>query len=733
MSTHKKHPLIQDTFLRKKPPDFSPIHISNKDIKLSEWIPSIHRNIEYTHSNDFSWSRTMNASIDNINTHSWFSHLTITNPYSSVPTKVSINVPFKKTNQDQEDESDDEEDNFKSSKKLYKANKIRLYPSDKQKLILRKMFKAYTLMYNATVKYLKNIYFNKGKPNHDMIFLEKLPLITPYPKKFKKLPQAEQNNLIQLRNDQIKLRNEAIARNKPKKVDFQTVRQNMILERDLILEILDYEERINSIRSSMPKPDVDAKQKIINSKVYSKNMRQQIAKRSNSYYNSLEEKKIILTQKREARGKNINNPPKKQCHTKKIINENASIYDDDYNYSFKPTPINTHIMSEAIRKACASFKTSITHMNKGRIKTFRVRDLKVHRRKQIVIFDQECFHNGNICERALGPIKSSKPLCGIKETCTLNYDSLTNKYLLTVPEEIKESVRNNVDNIECGIDLGFRTFATVYSENQCEAICDDPYAIFDNCFKKIQSIQNKLSAKHPKLLNSRNKPRNKYNGRKRSNLKRGLRKYYKRIQDLVKDLHFKSSYTLVNKYLKIYIGKISVKNILRRKSGGKKNSQLSKKNKRICSALSPYSFIERLKYMGKKYGVEIIPVSEYLTTKTCSSCGRKNELGKSKYHICHCGMRTERDINAAKNMIKTKKKFDSLSEDEKNKIAVQKQKMFADRKKKEEEREKKKKERLKERKKRSKIKSKIVQKLDGKNEHQRCARCDTREYSFYYE
>jgi len=56
--------------------------------------------------------------------------------------------------------------------------------------------------------------------------------------------------------------------------------------------------------------------------------------------------------------------------------------------------------------------------------------------------------------------------------------------------------------------------------------------------------------------------------------------------------------------------------------------------------------------MAHKYGSKVIEVNEYLTTKTCSNCGKLNNLGSSKIHICKCGMEADRDENAAKNILK---------------------------------------------------------------------------------
>ncbi|RYX78240.1 transposase, partial [bacterium] len=80
------------------------------------------------------------------------------------------------------------------------------------------------------------------------------------------------------------------------------------------------------------------------------------------------------------------------------------------------------------------------------------------------------------------------------------------------------------------------------------------------------------------------------------------------------------------------------------------SSKLIPKIKRNLYALSHYKFREILQHQSEKYGVKLLIVSEYNTTKMCSSCGKLNNPGKSKIYECSCGLLADRDINAAKNI-----------------------------------------------------------------------------------
>ncbi|AEQ60984.1 putative transposase [Acanthamoeba castellanii mamavirus] len=116
----------------------------------------------------------------------------------------------------------------------------------------------------------------------------------------------------------------------------------------------------------------------------------------------------------------------------------------------------------------------------------------------------------------------------------------------------------------------------------------------------------------------------------------------------MKDMHYKVSHELVHTFDKICIGKLNVKSIL-----SKANTVLKSALKRKLATLSFYRFTQRLTHMGYKYGTEVVNVNEYLTTKTCSNCGKIKDLGASKIYECEsCGMYADRDENAAKNILK---------------------------------------------------------------------------------
>ena len=338
--------------------------------------------------------------------------------------------------------------------------------------------------------------------------------------------------------------------------------------------------------------------------------------------------------------------------------------------------IPSHVIDEATKQAVSNYKACVTNLMRGNIKKFRVRPWAANRNRKILKIEAMHFSGGTFCPRTFPSIKSSASLNGINRTSTLQYDKQNQKYILLVPRQMTQKTQDNY-KISAGIDLGVRSFATVYSQNSTYDICNS------QCHEKIQKIYRKIdkineilqqhdhnqkiiselkdkdvkevfqeSGKN-QLVWSQVKEGNQINQiwkKKTFNkqrLKRGLRKYHKKITDMVQDMHYKSSHELVNTFDNIYIGKLSTKKILARN-----NKVMSKDQKRILQTLSPYLFRERLTYMGYKYGCRVKEVSEYTTTKTCSNCGLLNEIGGAKIYDCKCGMRALRDENSAKTHLK---------------------------------------------------------------------------------
>lgn len=132
-------------------------------------------------------------------------------------------------------------------------------------------------------------------------------------------------------------------------------------------------------------------------------------------------------------------------------------------------------------------------------------------------------------------------------------------------------------------------------------------------------------------------------------VKKARQKYYGKLRNKIDDMHNKVASMLVHKYESIIIGNVSTKKMV------SNLGTLQNITKRRLMTLSHYRFRMKLISLAKKFNCSIYLTNEYLTSKTCSSCGNiKKNLGANKtYHCEKCNITLDRDFNAAKNIFNT--------------------------------------------------------------------------------
>lgn len=126
------------------------------------------------------------------------------------------------------------------------------------------------------------------------------------------------------------------------------------------------------------------------------------------------------------------------------------------------------------------------------------------------------------------------------------------------------------------------------------------------------------------------------------------RRCYKKITNIVDDLHWKTINYLTKNFGNIIIGNMSTKSII--KNSPKNN--LTSYVKRVASLMKLFTFKQRLEYKCTRRKIGYMEVDEAYTSKTCTKCGEiKNNLGGSKVYKCdNCNLILDRDINGARNI-----------------------------------------------------------------------------------
>ena len=138
-------------------------------------------------------------------------------------------------------------------------------------------------------------------------------------------------------------------------------------------------------------------------------------------------------------------------------------------------------------------------------------------------------------------MKSQRNLINLfKRNSILQYNKNTKSYYIISPFEYDFQYNSNREQY-CGIDLGIRTMATIYSPNNTFEIGTNLSPIIDKYNKTIDKIK---SDKDNNILSI-----NKYN--------KLLNKYGNKMRNKVDDLHKKVAVYLCEKFENIHLGKFS--------------------------------------------------------------------------------------------------------------------------------------------------------------------------------
>lgn len=300
--------------------------------------------------------------------------------------------------------------------------------------------------------------------------------------------------------------------------------------------------------------------------------------------------------------------------------------------------INKHTLDYSVSHCIAMYKSANTNLQRGHISEYNIRDLAMDRNRFNLVVETQYFSKkiNGFFTSILGHMNTEHKITKDKIThnCILQYQKNTNRFFLITPmDKVNKILKTHKKYKKCGIDLGIRTFATIYSPEKVIEIGNNTNKVIDKYLNKIDRIN---SQKDRNLL--KQKLYNKINER-----------YSNKIRNRVNDLHKKTAVFLTKNFKEINLGKFSIKVMV-----SKTNTNLREIVKRRGMTLSFYKFNEFIKIMAKKYNSSVSMIDEYKTSMTCHACKSENRnVGQSKTYKCvnkHCKCILGRDVNASINI-----------------------------------------------------------------------------------
>lgn len=304
----------------------------------------------------------------------------------------------------------------------------------------------------------------------------------------------------------------------------------------------------------------------------------------------------------------------------------------------KDNNINRHTLDYSVKLCVEMYKSLYSNYKNKNIKHFNVKNLLENRRRFNLTLEPCNFSKNKnaFCCGVLGLMKSNKQFNSLKlnHNIILQCDNIKKEYYLLIPVDCNNKI-NVFREEKCGIDIGVRTFMTIYSKNKCIEIGKNICNSIDKFNKKLDKLKSHLELK--KLTEKK--------------YKKTRIKYQEKINNKINDMHKKVSTFLLKNYEVINIGKVSIKNMTSNLKGNIK--EITKKR---LLKLSHYRFREYLKLNSLKYGNKINEIDEYMTSKKCHNCENiKKNLGSNKIYDCEkCKIKLNRDINASINIYNLK-------------------------------------------------------------------------------
>jgi len=240
-----------------------------------------------------------------------------------------------------------------------------------------------------------------------------------------------------------------------------------------------------------------------------------------------------------------------------------------------------------------------------------------------------CFkiHGNKIKLSKIGDIKIvyHRELQGTPKTCTVS-KTRTDKWFVAISCDGVESSILPATGLAVGIDMGLKTFATLSDDN----IIENP-----RFFKQEEKNLIRVYRKQSKTTKDT---------RERRKANRVIARVHERISNKRNNFTHHASKNVVDLYDIICVEDLSINKMM-----------VDGKKKHLSKAIADASwglFLILLSFKAVNAGRTFVKVNPAYTTQDCSSCGTRKAMPlHRRMYKCECGLKIDRDLNAAKNIL----------------------------------------------------------------------------------
>lgn len=227
----------------------------------------------------------------------------------------------------------------------------------------------------------------------------------------------------------------------------------------------------------------------------------------------------------------------------------------------------------------------------------------------------------------IGWVRMCEPLRFSGQVKSAVVSRTADRWFCSLQVEMPEAVAPENQGPAVGVELGVETLATL---SDCSSF-EGPKALRNN-LKKLRRASRSLSRK---VKGSSN--------RRKAQVK--LARLHARISNIRKDATHKATTTITKNHGVIVIKDLNVRGMMA-------NNKLS----RALADAGLYEFRRQIEYKAKLNGAKVIVADRlFPSSETCSACGCKMgvlPLSVRDWTCPACGCAHDRDVNAAKNLVK---------------------------------------------------------------------------------